>query len=43
MIGRVSSGAGFAGLQSYLLRGRNEQETDRVLWAATRGLPTDDP
>lgn len=43
MIARVFRGTGFAGLQSYLLRGRDGRDTDRVLWTATRNLGSDHP
>lgn len=43
MIARVFRGTGFAGLQSYLLRGHSGRDPDRVLWSATRNLATDEP
>lgn len=43
MIARVFRGTGFSGLQAYLLRGHDGQDTERVLWTATRNLGSDDP
>ena len=44
MIGkRAPLGSGFAGLQQYLLHGRNGAAPHRSVWTATRNLPDPDP
>lgn len=43
MIGKVTRGSGFGGLQAYLLRGKDGDGPDRVAWVAVRNLPSDDP
>ena len=44
MIGkRAPLGTGFAGLQQYLLHGRNGAAPHRSVWTTTRNLPDPDP
>lgn len=43
MIGKVTLGTGFQGLQTYLMTGRDGRQLDRVAWVASRNLMTDEP
>ena len=43
MIAVSSSGRSFQALASYLAKGRDGDNPDRVAWSAGRNLPTDDP
>ena len=43
MIAVSSSGKSFRALAAYLAAGRSGEERERVAWAASRNLPTDDP
>ena len=44
MIGEIHSGAGFGGLNRYLLTGKKDHPNpDRVLWTSTRELALEDP
>lgn len=43
MIAVSSSGKSFGALASYLANGRTGEERDRIAWATSRNLPTDDP
>ena len=43
MIAMASSAGGFSALARYLAKGRSGDEPERVAWAASRNLPTDDP
>ena len=43
MIGKVTAGTSFQGLQAYLVHGKDGRQRDRVAWIASRNLMSDDP
>jgi len=43
MIGKAHTGKGFGGLARYLQSGGKGEQAERVAWAESRNLPTDDP